>query len=337
MPSRTVLITGASGEIGQALIESLSSDEQTVLVTVDIKPLPEKLQGKSNHIIGDLLDKSLIKELDRNYDYNLMFHLAAILSTKAEHQPYLAHQLNTCTTIELLEIAAQQSQKQNKSVKFLFPSSIAVYGLPDRETKDKALPIKENQWTDPTTMYGCSKLNCEKLGVYYSEYFQQLAENQPARLDFRAIRLPGIISAFTIPCGGTSDFGPEMIHAAAQGKSYECFVESDVRIPFMVMPDAVRSLLMLADTPEKDLTQRVYNVTSFDFSAGDFKDLAENSFPNVKISFRPDHQRQTIVDSWPADVDDSAARRDWNWEPIYTAKDSCQEYLLKNIIELYNS
>ena len=335
MPSRTVLITGASGEIGQALIESLSKDGQAELITVDIKPLPENLQGKSNHYIGDLLDKGFINDLDKNHEYNLIFHLAAILSTKAEHQPLLAHQLNTCTTIELLEIAAQQSQKQNKPVEFIFPSSIAVYGLPDRKTKDQSLPIKENQWTDPTTMYGCSKLNCEKVGVYYSEYFQQLADDQPVRLDFRAIRLPGIISAFTTPSGGTSDFGPEMIHAAAQGEAYECFVESDVRIPFMVMPDAVRSLLMLADTPEKNLTQRVYNVTSFVFSAGDFKDLAENSFPNAKISFRPDHQRQAIVDSWPANVDDSAARRDWKWEPLYDARDSCQDYLLKNISKRY--
>jgi threonine 3-dehydrogenase len=336
MPNRTVLITGASGEIGQALIEHLSTEEHTSLVTVDIKPLPEKLQSKSRHYTGDLLDKALISELEHDHDYNLIFHLAAILSTKAEHHPLLAHQVNTCSTIDLLELAARQSQAQSQSVKFLFPSSIAVYGLPDRKTKDQSLPIKETQWTEPTTMYGCSKLYCEKVGIYYSEHYQQLADHSSVRLDFRAIRFPGIISAFTVPSGGTSDFGPEMIHSAAQGKPYVCFVASDVRIPFMVMPDAVRSFLMLANIPEKKLSQRVYNVNSFNFSAGDFKDLAEMSFPNTKISFQPDLQRQAIVDSWPADIDDSPARRDWNWNPIYNAQNACQNYLLENISKQYD-
>jgi nucleoside-diphosphate-sugar epimerase len=336
MPDRTVLITGASGEIGQALIKSLSDTDQTRLVTTDLKPLPEDLQDRTHHLKGDILDKELIRSLEDQFDFNLIFHLAAILSTKAEHQPLLAHQVNTCSTIDLLEMAARQSKDKSQPVKFLFPSSIAVYGLPDRSTKDQTPPIKEDEWIEPTTMYGCSKLYCEKVGVYYSDHFQQLSENNPVRLDFRAIRFPGIVSAFTIPSGGTSDFGPEMIHAAAQGVPYACFVESDVRIPFMVMPDAVKSLVMLADTPGVNLTQRIYNVTSFSFSAGDFKEFAEKSFPEVKITFSPDQKRQAIVESWPGDVDDSAARRDWKWKPDYDAKKACQEYLLKNISEQYS-
>ena len=92
--------------------------------------------------------------------------------------------------------------------------------------KQTASPLKENQFTEPTTMYGCSKLYCEKVGVYYSNHYHQLDDQIPIRVDFRAIRFPGIISAFTIPSGGTSDFGPEMIHAAAQGKPYDCFVRA---------------------------------------------------------------------------------------------------------------
>jgi threonine 3-dehydrogenase len=335
MPMSTVLITGASGEIGQALIKSLSERNQTKLVTTDIKPLPEDLEGKSQHITGDLLNKKLIRTLEDQFNFDVIFHLAAILSTKAEHQPELAHQINTCSTIDLLQIAANQSRENSLSVKFLFPSSIAVYGLPDRKTKDNSPPLKENEWIEPTTMYGCSKLYCEKVGIYFSNHFHQLSEDNPIRIDFRAIRFPGIVSAFTIPSGGTSDFGPEMIHAAAQGIPYACFVESDVRIPFMVMPDAVKSMIMLSETPQENLRQRVYNVTSFNFSAGDFKDFAEKSFPKVEISYNPDQKRQAIVDSWPADVDDSAARRDWNWQPDYDAERSCQDYLLKNISKQY--
>lgn len=336
MPKRTVLITGASGEIGQALIKSLSGDELTTLVSVDLKPLPDELKEKSTHYVGDLLDKELLSLLEEKYDINLIFHLAAVLSTTAEHNPLLAHKVNTCSTIDLLEMATRQSQEQSNPVKFLFPSSIAVYGLPDLETKNQFLSLKECDWNDPTTMYGCSKLYCEKVGIYYSEYYKQLADQEPIRLDFRGLRFPGIISAFTIPSGGTSDFGPEMIHFAAQGKPYDCFVQADVRIPFMVMPDAVRSLLMLADAPKKNLQTRIYNVTSFSFSAQDFKDLVQNNFPGAEISFNPDPKRQAIVDTWPADIDDSAARNDWNWKPEYDAQEASQDYLLKNISKLYN-
>ncbi len=336
MPKRTVLITGASGEIGQALIKSLAGDELTSLITVDLKPLPDELREKSTHFVGDLLDKELLSLLEEKYDFNLIFHLAAILSTTAEYNPHLAHKVNTCSTIDLLEMATRQSQEQSNPVKFLFPSSIAVYGLPDLETKKQFMAIKEHDWTEPTTMYGCSKLYCEKVGIYYSDYYQQLSDQELIRLDFRALRFPGIISAFSIPSGGTSDFGPEMIHFAAQGKPYDCFVRADVRIPFMVMPDAVRSLLMLANAPKENLQTRIYNVTSFSFSAQDFKDLVQNSFPGAEINFKPDPKRQAIVDTWPADIDDSAARNDWNWKPEYNVMDACQDYLLKNISKLYN-
>lgn len=335
MPDRTVLVTGASGEIGQALIDSLSEDPQTEIISLDLKPLPGWLQGKSSHIVGDLLDKSLLKRLEEDFSFSQIFHLAAVLSTTAEHRPYQAHQINTCITLDLLELAARQSQLAGRSMKFIFPSSIAVYGLPDPETKMALPPLTETQWTEPKTMYGCSKLYCEKVGTYYSEGYGQLADQPPVRIDFRSIRFPGIVSAFTIPSGGTSDFGPEMIHAAAQGKAYRCFVREDVRIPFMVMPDAVRSLLMLADAPQEKLSRRVYNVSSFSFSARDFADFTRQGFPGAEISFAPDPARQAIVDSWPADIDDSAARTDWGWQPRFDADLACQDYLLKNITAHY--
>jgi nucleoside-diphosphate-sugar epimerase len=212
-----------------------------------------------------------------------------------------------------------------------------VYGLPDLDTKNSIPPVMEAQWTDPKTMYGCSKLYCEKLGSYYSEGYQQLADEIPMRLDFRALRFPGLISAFTVPSGGTSDFGPEMIHAAAQGIKYECFVLPEVRIPFMVMPDAVKAIINLARAPASNLNQRVYNVTSFSFSAEEFKNLALEVFPEAEIEFLPDPQRQAIVDSWPADINDQAARNDWGWSPEYGIDKSCHEYLLKNITAKYHS
>jgi len=336
MPAKTVLVTGASGEIGQALIHSLANEKSLVVISVDLKPLPDEFEDKSTHIIGNLVDKDLLAQLEKDYNFSQIYHLAAVLSTTAEHNPLLAHQVNTCSTIDLLEIAARQSRVTETSVQFIFPSSIAVYGLPDLKTKNGVPPITEDQYTDPTTMYGCSKLYCEKVGVYYSQHFHQLADVIPTRVDFRAVRFPGIISAFTIPSGGTSDFGPEMIHAAAQGKVYDCFVRPDVRIPFMFMPDAVKAMLGLARAPQESLSRRVYNVTSFSFSAADFQEFVLKDFPEAEINFIPDPKRQAIVDSWPADISDQAARSDWNWQPALGADQARQEYLLKNVIKRYS-
>ena len=93
---------------------------------------------------------------------------------------------------------------------------------------------------------------------------------------------------------------------------------------------------MLAEAAPENLKNQVYNVTSFSFSAQDFKDLAQKSFPGTEISFKPDPKRQAIVDTWPAEVDDSAARRDWDWKPQYNFQGAWQEYLLENISKQYD-
>ena len=150
-------------------------------------------------------------------------------------------------------------------------------------------------------------------------------------LDFRSLRFPGLISAFTVPSGGTSDYGPEMLHAAAAGKPYACFVREDVRIPFMAMPDAVKALLLLTEAPRSNLKHTVFNVTSFSLSAAEFQEHVLRHFPDAQVSYKPDLKRQAIVDSWPADLDDSAARREWGWSPDYEALRAFDEYLVPNI------
>jgi nucleoside-diphosphate-sugar epimerase len=184
-------------------------------------------------------------------------------------------------------------------------------------------------------MYGANKLYCEMLGIYFSAYYRQLAAEQPVMLDFRAIRFPGLISAFTVPSGGTSDYGPEMLHEAAKGQPYTCFVREDVRIPFMAMPDAIMSLLQLNAAPAEGISQRVYNITSFSLSAEEFRQQVLRYFPDAEITYKPDLKRQTIVDSWAADMDDSAARRDWGWQPAYDLDRAFEEYLVPNIKKRY--
>jgi threonine 3-dehydrogenase len=337
MRKKVILITGASGEIGQALVKSLVSQIDMPIITLDIAPLPEDIHSQVIALQGDIMDKSLLSRLVSEYEVDTIYHLAALLSTRSEFTPEAAHRVNVEGTLGLLNLAAEQSEWRSEPVKFIFPSSIAAYGLPDLDTKASYARVREWEWNNPRTMYGCNKLYCEQLGIYFSKYYRQLAAERPVMLDFRCLRFPGLISAFTVPSGGTSDYGPEMLHNAAQEKSYACFVREDVRIPFMVMPDAVKSLLMLTNAPRASVVHCVYNVTSFSLSASEFRDTVLKFFPKAMITFEPDIKRQEIVDSWPADLDDSAARRNWNWQPDYDIQRSFAEYLVPNIRNMYQA
>lgn len=335
MRKKIVLITGAAGEIGHALVEIMAKEFSGQIVTIDLQPLPEEIAELTTHIQGDILDQSLLSRLVSEYEIDTIFHLAALLSTRSEFTPEAAHRVNVEGTLRLLQLASEQSEWRGLPVKFIFPSSIAAYGLPDLDTKQAYARVREWEWNYPRTMYGCNKLYCEQLGIYFSDYYRQLAADKPIMLDFRSLRFPGLISALTVPSGGTSDYGPEMLHAAAKGEPYTCFVREDVWIPFMAMPDAVKALIQLRAAPREALGRRVYNVTSFSLSAMEFYDWVRKYFPDVQVSFEPDLKRQVIVDSWPADLDDTQAQRDWDWHPDYDLERSFSEYLVPNIKRRY--
>jgi nucleoside-diphosphate-sugar epimerase len=223
-------------------------------------------------------------------------------------------------------------------VVFVYPSSVAAYGMPSLEAKTRAGRVREDDFLTPTTMYGCNKLYCEQLGRYYTRFYKQLAADAASRrVDFRCVRFPGVISAVTIPSGGTSDYAPEMIHAAARGEPYVCFVRPDTTIPFMAMPDAIDALLTLAAAPAAALTRTAYNVGAFSKSAAEIRDVVVQAFPEANITFAVDAKRQAIVDSWPADVDDSAARADWGFRPAHDFDRAFSEYLIPTIRQRYRS
>ena len=337
MRKKVIFITGASGEVGNALVRELAQDPANHILTMDLHPLPAELRPLTTHVEGDLLNMRLLARLVSEYEIDAIFHLAALLSTRAEITPEEAHQVNVEASLSLLKLAAEESQWRKRPVQFIFPSSIAAYGIPDRETKAHFQRVREFEWNQPRTMYGCNKLYCEMLGSYFSRYYKQLAAEQPPTIDFRSVRFPGLISAVTVPSGGTSDFAPEMLHAAAQGQPYACFVREEARIPFMVMPDAVRALLHLAHAPRQRLTRQVYNVTSFSLSAAEIHERVLGAFPEAQISFEPDVKREAIIDSWPADIDDSAARMDWNWRPEYDVDRAFDEYLIPHIRRRYEN
>ena len=337
MRKPVVVITGAGGEIGHGLIDRLAERGDRRIVTLDISRLdPEIAKKVDREITGSITDKSLLERLMAEFEVDLVFHLAALLSTRSEFTPMAAHEVNVEGTLTLLEFAQHEAESHGRPVVFIYPSSIAAYGLPDVETKSRAGKVREDEHAHPTTMYGCNKLYCEMLGNYYARHYKQLAaETASGKVDFRCVRFPGLISALTVPSGGTSDYAPEMIHAAAKGEPYACFVRPDTRIPFMAMPDGVEALLMLAAAPRERLQRTAYNVGAFNPSAEEIRAIVQQAFPDAKLSWQNDRKRQAIVDSWPADVDDSAARRDWGFAPRYDFQRAFSEYLIPTIRKRY--
>jgi len=336
MRKPAILITGAGGEIGHGLVTRLSSSG-SLIITLDVSPLDATLAPLvAREFTGSISDTSVLDRMLAEFEIDLVFHLAALLSTRAEFTPVTAHHVNVEGTLNLLEFAQKQGEAHGRPVVFVYPSSIAAYGIADLPTKASAGRVREDDYAQPTTMYGCNKLSCEQIGRYYTRHYKQLMADAPARrVDFRCVRFPGLISAMTTPSGGTSDYASEMTHAAAKGVPYACFVRPDTTIPFMAMPDGVGALLALAAAPRERLTRIAYNLGAFNPSAAEIRTVVLKAFPDATITYKVDEKRQRIVDSWPADVDDSAARLDWGFRPAYDFDRAFADYLIPTVQHRY--
>jgi len=318
MAKKIILITGANGEVGQGLVKKLKENKGNTIIALDLSS--DILKTKVDHfIIGSVLDTNLIKNIFIKYHIDTIYHLAAILSTKAEKNKTLAYDVNVNGTKYLIDQAT--TQKHNTS--FFFPSSIAVYNI--LQGNNPGLIKESDIFISPITIYGETKLKSEEYGIKKSS-------NQ---FDFRCIRFPGIISATSMPTGGTSDYASEMIHNAAQNKNYNCFVNSETRIPFMVMPDAIKGILTLMNSPKKCLNNKIYNISSFNPSASDFYFETKKYYKNFKLHYEVNTLRQNIVNSWPNNIDDNAARKDWSWSPDFDLTTAYKKYLIPSINDYY--
>ena len=332
-----MLITGASGEIGHALVMELAA-AQTGIITLDLSPLDAPMaRVVRREFMGSINDTPLLERILAEFEVECIYHLAALLSTRSEFTPLTAHHVNVGGTLNLLEFAQREGESHGRPVVFVYPSSIAVYGLPDVATKMRMGRVREEDFPHPTTMYGCNKRYCEELGRYYAHHYKQLSVDLAPRVDFRSVRFPGLISATTLPSGGTSDYAGEMIHAAAKGEPYACFVRPDATIPFMAMPDAAKALGQLASAARERLTRTAYNLSAFCCSAAQIRERVVAAYPGAAITYKIDPKRQGIVDSWPAAVDDSAARADWGFRPDFDADRAFREYLIPTIGNYYHS
>lgn len=317
-----VLITGVSGEVGFTLVQKLKNLQAECHITaLDIKEPSNEIKSLVDDFkTCDITNKDKVFEIVSKGSFDKIFHLASILSTGGEKNPEMALDININGTINLLEAATQNSLNKKGPIIFIFPSSIAAHG-------------------QPITSYGIAKKSCEKLGIYFSKYYKLLdgSLDRNHLIDFRSVRFPGLLSPDTVPTGGTSDYGPEMLHAAAQGKDYECFVRQDSTIPFMAMDDAVDILITLSSAKKEDLTRSIYEVSGFSVSAKQIEEKVKESFPNIQVTYKIDEARQRIVDSWPKEVTSEVAVKDWGYELKFDFDRTFSEYLIPKIRERYKT
>lgn len=308
-----ILITGANGQIGRVLTEELRKlHGQNAVLATDITKIANNQEPFE---FLDILNSQRLKEIVEDYEITQIYHLAAILSANGEWNPIKTWNINLNGLLSVLELGREKAID-----KIFFPSTIAVFGkTTPREMTPQDVPLL------PSTVYGMSKTTGELWCNYYFNKY---------KLDVRSLRYPGIIGWQSLPSGGTTDYAVEIYHEALKHQKYECFLEHDTRLPMMFMDDAIKATIDLMEAPKESIKIRYgYNLAAMSFSPEEIAATIKKRIPSFEITYKPDF-RQDIAASWTESIDDSEARKDWNWKPDYDLERMTDEMLsqLKNII-----
>jgi nucleoside-diphosphate-sugar epimerase len=296
---KRILVTGAGGQIGSELVPALRAryGDENVLAT-DIRTPPHDLLDAGPFQILDTTDARALGGAAVRHRADAIYHLAAILSAVGERDPRLAYHVNMDGLHAVLEVAREQ-----QSAVFV-PSSIAAFG-----PSTPADPTPQVTIQRPTSIYGITKVAGELLCDYYHLRFG---------VDARGVRYPGLISYGAPPGGGTTDWAVEIFHRALSDGRYTCFLEQGTQLDMMYMPDAIRAAMELMEADPARLGHRnAFNVTAMQLTPESLTAEIRKHIPSFEISYDVDPVRQSIAESWPRRLDDSAARRDWGWKHEY--------------------
>jgi len=321
MPERVmkrVLVTGATGQIGSELVPELIKIHGLDNVIIGVhRRKPDNQITDAIYEKVNVLNKEELDSIINKHDIDTVYHLAAILSAAGEKNPWLAWDVNMNGTYNVLELA-----RTHEMTRVFIPSSIAAFG-----PETPRINTPQDTVLKPRTMYGLTKVSGELLANYYYEKFN---------LDVRGVRYPGIISYKTPPGGGTTDYAVEIFHEAIKHKKYTCFLREDSTLPMMYMPDCIKAAIDLMNTDlDKLIHHTDFNLAAISFSPADLVTEIRKHIPDFEIFYEPD-SRQTIADSWPKTIDDSAARREWGWKPSYGLSQMTKD-MLDNLRSRYSS
>lgn len=308
----TILVLGASGQIGTELTQKLREVYgETNVIASDIREGNAEMMASGPFEIIDATCKETILSVVQKYKVNQVYLLAAMLSATAEKFPQKAWDLNMSSLLAVLDLAKEKHIQQ-----VYWPSSIAVFGSSTPKNNTPQQTIME-----PSTVYGISKIS----GEFWCNYY-----HQKYGVDVRSIRYPGIISWKTKPGGGTTDYAVDIYFKAIEDKKYECFLSENTRLPMMYMPDAVNATIQLMQEKSENIKIRTsYNLSAIDFTPKEIAAEIQKHVPDFQITYNPDF-RQAIADSWPSSINDDNARKDWNWKHNFDLETMTKD-ILKNL------
>lgn len=311
---KKILIIGANGQIGTDLTIALRQKYgYNNVLTSDIR---EPKTNDSFFVLLDATDRKSFKKFLESYQIEEVYLLAAILSANAEKMPLQAWDVNMRILFNALELT-----KEGYIKKLFWPSSIAVFGL-------HTPPVNTPQYTimDPNTVYGISKLAGERWIEYYNEHYN---------LDIRSVRYPGILSWRTSPGGGTTDYAVEIFHEILKNNHYTSFLTPHTRLPMMYMPDAIEATIKIMEADKSSLSLKTsYNISGISFTPKELVDTIKKYFSDFTVDYQPDF-RQTIAESWPENINDDYAFKDWHWQHKYDL-DAMVKDMLKNLYPKYH-
>ena len=294
--STKILIIGACGQIGTELTQKLRAiyGVENVIAS-DIRKLNIDVVNTGPFEVVNALDFNQIQHLVEIHNIDEVYLMAALLSATAEKNPTFAWDLNMNSLFHVLNLA-----KAGKIKKIFWPSSIAVFGPTTPRENTPQYTIME-----PSTVYGISKQAGERWCEYYHNTYG---------VDVRSIRYPGLISWSSPPGGGTTDYAVDIFYKALSEKKYDCFLSSETKMPMMYMDDAIAATIQIMQSPKEKIKIRSsYNLAAMSFAPTEIAAEIKKHIPEFTITYHPDF-RQKIADSWPASIDDSSAREDWNWK-----------------------
>jgi nucleoside-diphosphate-sugar epimerase len=312
----TILVTGAAGQIGSELVLALREKygaDQVIASDIRIPAAPATTSGPFEHL--DCTRPEQIQDVVRRHNVTTIYHLAAMLSAVAEEKPQAAWELNMGGLYHVLEIARQYH------CAVFFPSSIGAFGASTPREKTPQETIQR-----PSTLYGVTKVAGELICDYYVRRFG---------VDIRGLRLPGLISHVAMTGGGTTDYAVEIFYQAIRYRHYTCFLRPDTALDMMYMPDAIRAILELMDADPARLVHRnSFNITAMNFTPERIAAEIARHIQGFRVDYEIDPVRQTIADSWPHSVDDSAARAEWGWVPRYDIEAMTKDMLERLAVKL---
>jgi nucleoside-diphosphate-sugar epimerase len=308
---KRILVTGAAGQIGTELVPALLQRyEGSEVLATDIKEPAEELPPGARFERLDCTDGHALRMVIAEREIDTVYHLAAMLSARAEGAPQRAWDVNMNGLYQVLEACREYD------CTLFTPSSIAAFGPgtpPD--------PTPQDTIQRPNTMYGVTKVAGELLADYYHARFG---------VDARGLRYPGLISYVAPPGGGTTDYAVEIFHAALTRGRYTSYLKPQTQLDMMYMPDALRAAMELMDAPADRLHHRnAFNVTAMQLTPELLAAAIRGHIPDFTIDYDIDPVRQRIAESWPRRIDDGAARAEWGWHPDYDLPEMVQDMLTR--------